>query len=522
MCAKRKAPYGKSKIHIPTVDQAEIQVLYIHPAKQGVDFRVGENMGRAYGLIPVGLPAIINLLKQNGIAVRGINYSLERQVNPAFDIKHWLKQYEAAQIILIDLHWYEHSYGAIQAARLCKEVLPYAYMVLGGLSATCFSSQILEQFPAVDFVIRGDAEKPLLALAQHILQAGVASSLTDIPNLSYRRGEAIIENACTYCANTADLDSLDFADISFMDHYRDYYIHEYIVTDIEAAHQALKSKPFWGKWICTARGCKYECSYCGGCKSAHKTLANRDGIVTRSPRAVVDEIQKLQKADVIQASLSYDIAELGDEYWQEFFALLGSSGVKIGLYNEFFQLPEPQFIQEFGRRAHMPYSCVALSPLSGSERVRRLNGKLFSNEQLLDTLELLNQVKANIFVYFSLNLPGETEATFNETVDLANLIYDFYPPSRLKILNTIHTIDPLSPMNLYPEKFGIESSMSTFMDYYSYCEQTQLALPEAKTEKLRGFKLAEPEKRVLERMVQTWARYRTGKENSWWPVPPSW
>ena len=522
MCAKRKTPYGKSKIHIPAEDQAEIQVLYIHPAKQGVDFRIGETMGRTYGLIPVGLPAIINSLKQNGITVRGINYSLERQVNPAFDIKHWLNQYKSAQIILIDLHWYEHSYGAIQTARFCKEVLPHAYTVLGGLSATCFSSQILEQFPAVDFVIRGDAEKPLLALAQHILQAGAASSLADTPNLSYRRGEAIIENACTYCANTADLDSLDFADIGFMDHYRDYYVHEYIVTDIEAARQAFKNKAFLGKWICTARGCKHECSYCGGCKSAHKTLANRDGIVTRSPRAVVDEIQKLQKVGVIQVSLSYDIAELGDAYWQEFFALLGSSNIKIGLYNEFFQLPDPQFIQEFARRAYMPHSCVALSPLSGSERVRRLNGKLFSNDQLLDILENLDQVNANIFVYFSLNLPGENEGTFRETVDLANLIYDFYPHSRLKILNTIHTIDPLSPMNLYPEKFGIESSMSTFMDYYTYCEQTQLAMPEAKTENLRGFKLAEPEKRNLERMVQTWEKYRTGKENSWWPVPPSW
>ena len=522
MCAKRKTPYGKSKIHLPAEIKSDIQVLYIHPAKQGVDFRVGETMGRAYGLIPVGLPAIINHLKKNGIDVRGINYSLERQIDPAFDIKDWLKQFQAAQIILIDLHWYEHCYGAIQAARLCKEVLPQAYTILGGLSATGFSSQILAQFPVVDFIVRGDAEIPLLALTQRILQPSPGCSYADIPNLTYRDGETIVENECAYCANTADLNNLDFADISFMDHYRDYYIHEYVVTDIEAARQALKSKPFWGKWICTARGCKYECSYCGGCKSAHKTLANRDGIVIRSPRAVVDEIQQLQKTGVIQASLSYDIAELGDEYWQEFFALLGSRGIKIGLYNEFFQLPKPEFIHEFARRAHMPHSCVALSPLSGSERVRRLNGKLFSNEHLLDTLELLNQVNANLFVYFSLNLPGENEMTFHETIDLANLIYDFYPHSRLKILNTIHTIDPLSPMNLHPEKFGIESSMSSFMDYYSYCENTQLALPDAKTEKLRGFVLAEPEKRALERMVQDWERHRPGKEISWWPVPPSW
>lgn len=522
MCAKRKAPYGKSKIHIPAEAYSDVRVLYIHPAKQGVDFRVDETMGRAYGLMPVGLPALVNLLKQNGIAVRGINYSLERQIDPTYDIKHWLKHNPVAQIILIDLHWYEHCYGAIQAARLCKEVLPHAYIVLGGLTATCFSSQILEQFPAVDFIIRGDAEKALLALTQRILQASESCSFSDIPNLSYRDNQAIVENDCTYCANTSDLDELNFADIDFIDHYRDYYIHEYIVTDIAATQQALQSKPFWGKWICTARGCKHECSYCGGCKSAHKTLANRDGIVIRSPQAVVNEIQQMQKAGVIQASLSYDISELGDEYWQDFFAMLANSGTKIGIYNEFFQLPKPEFIQEFARRAYMPHSCLALSPLSGSERVRRLNGKLFTNEHLLDTLELLNQVYTNIFVYFSLNLPGETEEIFNETVDLANLIYDSYPHSRLKILNTIHTIDPLSPMNLHPEKFEIESSMSTFMDYYTYCENTQLASPDAKTENYRGFKLADPDKRDLERMVKTWDAQRPGKEDSWWPVPPSW
>jgi len=199
-----------------------------------------------------------------------------------------------------------------------------------------------------------------------------------------------------------------------------------------------------------------------------------------------------------------------------------SQVINIGLYNEFFQLPEPEFIHEFARVAHLPHSCVALSPLSGSEQVRRLNGKLFSNEQLFDLLEVFNQHQIHIFIYFSLNLPGETEVTFKETLDLANFIYDFYPPSRLKILNTIHTIDPLSPMNLQPEKFGIETSMSSFMDYYTYCEKTQFIQPEAKTEKLRGFSLAKPKRRAMEGMVQLWEIQRKGKENSWWPVPPSW
>jgi hypothetical protein len=244
--------------------------------------------------------------------------------------------------------------------------------------------------------------------------------------------------------------------------------------------------------------------------------------VIRSPQAVVHEIQQLQNAGVIQASLSYDIAELGDAYWQEFFNLMKERQVNIGLYDEFFQLPQPEFIHEFARCAHMPHSCLALSPLSGNIHVRRLNGKMFNNDELLDTLEILDQHNANIFVYFSLNLPGETEDTFHETVDLANLIYDFYPASRLKILNTIHTIDPLSPMNLHPEKFGIKCDMSSFMDYYKYCESTQFALPDAKTGHLRGFKPAEPKKHHLENMVQIWDAQRKGKETSWWPIPPSW
>ena len=226
MCAKHKPHYGKSKIRIPAEVKSDFRVLYIHPAKQGVDFHVDETMGRSYGLIPVGLPALVNVLKKDGIPVRGINYSIERQIDPTFDIKNWLKQFPAAQIVLIDLHWYEHTYGAIQAARQCKEVLPQAYTVLGGLSATGFSKQILEQIPEVDFIVRGDGEMPLLALAKKILQAEAAPSYTDIPNLSYRDGQSIRETECTYCASTSDLNELDFADISFMDQYRDYYVHE--------------------------------------------------------------------------------------------------------------------------------------------------------------------------------------------------------------------------------------------------------------------------------------------------------
>jgi len=353
-------------------------------------------------------------------------------------------------------------------------------------------------------------------------RAGRRLNLSDIPNLSYREGGDIVENALAYCATTADLDVLNFVDVDFLEHHEQYGVHEYIVTDLERARRALEVNPFRGRWLCTARGCRYECSYCGGCRSAHETLAGRKGIVTRTPARVVDDLRRLGKTGSIQASLSYDIAELGEAYWQEFFSLLRDSGVRIGLYNELFQLPKPEFVEEFVRSVDMAHSCLALSPLSGSEAIRRLNGKQFSNKELFDVLDLLSRRNVPIFVYFSLNLPGEDDRAIQETVGLAGRIYEFYPPSLLKILNSCHTIDPFSPMSLHPERFVIEVSMRTFMDYYAYCRDTQLVSPESRTEMHRGFKPAGSGARALEAMAEAWDAARRGRESSWWPIPPGW
>ncbi|MBN2393183.1 MAG: radical SAM protein [Anaerolineae bacterium] len=505
-------------------------VLYVHPLKQDIDFYVQQQdardvqMGRPYGLIPLGVPALVNVLRGAGIEVQGINYPLERELSRSFDLRVWLRAQTRARVILIDLHWYEHSYGAIRMASVCKEVLPDAWIVLGGLTASAFAREIMERFDAVDFVIRGDAEQPLLALVQQCLGKTEATSpeFVNIPNLTYRRDGEVIENAIGYCADTEDLDQLDYVDLSFLEHHAEYFVHEYLVTDLPKARAALKTDPFLGRWIATARGCKYECSYCGGCKSAHKTLATRDGIVPRSPEVVVDELERLAASGVKQASLSYDIAELGDEYWRTFFALMRQRKITIGLYNECFQLPTPAFAKRFAQVAEREHSCLAFSPLSGNERVRRLNGKRFTNGELFNILDALNLHDIFALVYFSLNLPGENDETLKDSIALAEEMCQLYPPSRIRILNSCHTLDPLSPMAVYPEKYAIDVTMRNFDDWYTYCRDTQLGGPEARTEAHRGFVPSDQASRSLEAMADAWDAARAAHESCWWPIPPSW
>jgi len=512
------------------VDQAPV-ALYIHPAKQAVelyDTPARHRFGRPYGLIPMGVPALMNLLVDNGIGVRGINFPMEKKLDTNFSLAKWLSDHRQARLVLIDLHWYEHSYGAISVAETVKRVLPDAWVIVGGLTASAFAGEIVRDFPAVDFVIRGDAERPLLALAQALLnetQAGVLPDLAGVPNLTYRREGRVIENPRTYCAAPEDFADFNFIDLAWLEHEDDYFVHEYLVIDmklVEAARQGADISKYRGRWITTARGCDFECSYCGGARSAHKAIAGRNGIVPVPVDTVVNEIKQLLEHDVIQVCFSYDLAAMGEHYWKTLFRTIRKEGIKIGLYNEFFQLPPSGFMKEFVRTADMEHSEVALNPYSGSERVRRLNGKRYNDVQLLNALDEVNLYNVPIIVYFSLNLPGEDEAAVQESIKLAQTIYDMYLHTKLKILNSCHTVEPLSPMEQRPGRYGVEVQWHTFRDWYEYCRNTQLQLPGARTGEWRGFDLLPPADRSVEAMADAWDQAAKGREACWWPIPPSW
>ena len=55
---------------------------------------------------------------------------------PAFDLRSWLHAKSPAKLVMIDLHWYEHCFGAIEAARAVKAIWPQTPIVIGGLTLT--------------------------------------------------------------------------------------------------------------------------------------------------------------------------------------------------------------------------------------------------------------------------------------------------------------------------------------------------------------------------------------------------
>ena len=491
-------------------------VAYVHPAKQPVGFRY--DLARAnyipYLLMPVGSIGLANLLRQHGYGVRGVNYAIEAFLEPLFDLKSWLRQVGRASLVMIDLHWYEHAYGALDVAAACKQAWPQTRIVLGGFTASYYAHEILEHSPDVDFVIRGDAEEPLLALAGHTCaRGGRQPHLEDIPNLSYRAGDRILENGQSYCVDQDGLDRLDFVTTEFLDHHQQYAEMQYtgLAVGVDRADTS-RLLATTGHWLCTGRGCLFDCSYCGGGKAAHRQIAGRQRLTLRSVDRVVDDIRRLAEAGRDQVSLGLDPAVLGKTFWSRLFAGLREQGVRIGIYNEHFQLPTPDFIEDYVQSAHLPHSVLAFSPLSGSAKVRRMNGKLFSNEQLIRTLNILRRHEVPVYIYFSFNLPGEDEKSFQRTLSLADRIFRMYPSHLLRIYSMCHTVDPASPMSVDPHKYGIQLGMRSFADYFEYCRQTYVARPEHAGGVLRGFSADGRRGEVVESMVRAWNRLCVGRE----------
>ena len=87
--------------------------------------------------------------------------------------------------------------------------------------------------------------------------------------------------------------------------------------------------------------------------------------------------------------------------------------MRIGIYNECWQLPGLDWLDALVETFVTTDSQLAFSPLSGNEEVRRLNGKFYSNERLLQFLQALKRHRLPVFIFFSLNLPGETESTLS-------------------------------------------------------------------------------------------------------------
>jgi len=171
-------------LHAPSVyDFREHAILY-GPVSDMVP------SSTVFEMYPLGFLTIASYLHERGLDVRIVNLALRMMNDRRFDVPAFIAR-QRPRAVGIDLHWLPHAHGALEVARIVKEVHPDVPVILGGLSSTYFHRELIG-YPQVDFVLRGDSTEP--PLHQLLLALRDGSPVDDIPNLTWKDAGGIRVN----------------------------------------------------------------------------------------------------------------------------------------------------------------------------------------------------------------------------------------------------------------------------------------------------------------------------------------
>jgi radical SAM superfamily enzyme YgiQ (UPF0313 family) len=277
---------------------------------------------------------------------------------------------------------------ALACAREIKKRLNIP-ILMGGSHVSAAPLSVLKD-PSVDFIIRGEGEKPFVGFLR-AWEAGLP--LDDVPNLGFKRnGEPILNPT----AENFPLDDLPIADFS----------------DLSPDRYLFERKPLC--FITTSRGCPHQCTFC----SVHLTFGAK--FRRRSPEKVLSEISQRYSEgyrvfDFEDDNLSFSredfktiLNALISDFTEDDFRLVAMNGISyLSLDREILEL-----MKKAGFR-NLNISLVS----ANADVLTRLNRPHTLNTYL-DVVHQAHNLGFNIVSYQILGIPYETLDDMVDTMAL--------------------------------------------------------------------------------------------------------
>ena len=454
--------------------KSELDCLLIFVPKFKIFYKpIGEHMFTV--LLPMGLMSIADFVHRRGYKVQILHLGLEKINNQKFSLEQYLAKVNP-KVIGLSLHWHYQCYDTIEIVKEIKLFNSNIFIVLGGLTASYFHEEILREFNFIDGVIRGDAEEPFLKLLKEISAGN--RDFSNVPNLTWRDDRIVKINEITYVVQQEDLDSFNFTNFNLLKDYQ-LYIK---MQDMRGGRWLFKgiNKKILDKFGTPAyfpllihKGCFTNCSYCGGSRLSQKIISARDSISIRSVEKVVDSIKEAQRYGYKEIYTSYLPFNNHHDYFEKLFETIKKEKIKMNYHLECWALPSKEIIYMFKEICLEPSkSCIAISPESGSEHIRRLNkGYYYSNDELIETLVTITSLNIAAVLYFSIGLPFETIKDANDTIHFQRLLKKKFGDS-ITISTVNPVIEPVSPMFIEPGKYGIVKTRFFFKDFVKASKDT--------------------------------------------------
>jgi len=281
---------------------------------------------------------------------------------------------------------------ALRVARVAREVVPAARVVLGGVHPTLDPESVLEH-EDVDFVVRGEGEGPLADLAD-ALERG--TSLDGVDGLCRRVGSAFaLKPRARAVERLDDLPSPDYGAFP-VERYIEHFAH---------------LRGLRGISMIVSRGCPFQCSFC----AVHQTMSRTWR--TRSPARVVDDIVALKERWGIEGIWFKDsIFNLNRRWTAEFCRLLVER--KVGVTWQALTRIDLVDEAELAMMRDAGLTQLDLGIESGSSRTLAKLKKGIDVEQIREKVRLAKRY-VNVFGFFMIGIPGEQLEDVEQTFALA-------------------------------------------------------------------------------------------------------
>ncbi len=419
--------------------------------------------------IPIGLIGLADLLHRHNISTQIVHLGVEWIEDHNFSILQYIQE-KMPRMVAIDLHWHHQGFDAIEVAKKLKANFPSIYVLLGGFTASFFHEEIMRNFDAIDGIIRGEAERPMLELAQALLSG--SEDLFSIPNLTWRKKGRIFINPLSYISTEKDLNKISFTNFKLLKNYPTYihYVGQpFYVKGVSKernfSRYSLKSPTHH---LMVGRGCPARCTWCSGNISSQEMITGRKEVTYRGVEEVIMSIKEAISYGYETFHICFDPFPKDPEYFLKLFSIIRKEGIKTDCLFESFGLPTEDFIRSFKETFPGQRSFIAISPDVGSDRLRGIHkGNSYTNQELMICLDQMRSHQVFCDVFFTLGVPFEKEEDIFQTLRLQIEIRRRYQNVRGIRTFTI-SMEPCSSIFLNPEEFGVETSIRTFMDFYHY------------------------------------------------------
>ncbi len=418
--------------------------------------------GRLYSSInycAAGLFSLAGELEKSNFKVKIIHAGVEKYLDKSFKLSDYIKLNDI-KFLAFSLQWHAQSYDVIETVSEIKKINPNVHISLGGYTASFFAEEIMNKFPFIDSIIKGEGEIPIVKLVKALSKK---NSLDNIPNLYRRKNGEIILNKEIFTAGNEQLSSFEFFNRDKMLNF-DTYIKAGYIIDYDR-NFSVKNSPSSHNVI-LGRGCSGNCVWCGGGFNAQKNISNRNYISYRSPKSITEEIKNLKtlhNTEIFRFSFDPEpnnriplikiLNAIEKKFKREITAVYNMDG-----------LPDKEFLNAF-KRAFSEKSLLLLSPVFADEDLRaKYKSFCYTNKQFETVLDYMENLNINSEIYFSL-MPSISNEENEKSKNYGNYLKSKYKNVKEYYIYPVE-IEPASPWTFCPQKFGLKNVKTKFIEYY--------------------------------------------------------